>query len=142
MIFREIWNVFQSVSDLSMETTKTLDNVYYSILEKLDTLRSTVSGMQKLADKTKTLGVEFDRDAKNVKSEVEQQLHVFEGFERPKQKIESLESRVKNSKERTEALTTRLQAARDRVKALENQEEEVQASITCKFSCIRFDIVH
>lgn len=117
-----------------MESTKTLDNTYYSILENTDSLKSAVSAIEKLVEKTKELGTEFDRDAKNVKADMEQKLHAFEGFERPKQKIESLESRVKTCKERTEALTARLQAAKDKVKALENQEEEVQASITCKLT--------
>jgi chromosome segregation ATPase len=115
-----------------MDTTRRLDNIYYSILEKLSILQSTLIGLQGLSDQTKQLVKTFDTDADRVKNEVQEQINSFGGFAKQNQRIESLEYRIKQSKEKTDTLTKRLDAARDRVKALENQEAEVQATITCK----------
>jgi predicted RNase H-like nuclease (RuvC/YqgF family) len=117
-----------------MDTTRRLDNVYYSILEKLSMLQSTIGSLRDLSNQTRDLGIWFDSDANQVKTEIQEQINIFGGFEKQNQRIESLEYRIKQSKERTDSLTQRLGAARERVGALENQEAEVQATITCEFT--------
>jgi len=114
-----------------MESTRKLDDVYYSILERLSTLQSTIGSLQDLSHHTKDLRTTFESDAREVETEVRDQMKVFGGFEKQKSRIQSLETRIKQSKDRTETLSERLEKAKEKVKLLETQEAEVQASISC-----------
>jgi chromosome segregation ATPase len=115
-----------------MESVNKLDVVYYSILERLSSLQSTIGGLQDLATQTKDLRETFDDDAKAIKKDIGKQVVAFGSFSKQKAKIEKLELRIRDGRTRTERLTERLEVARDRVQLLETQEAEVQASISCR----------
>jgi chromosome segregation ATPase len=115
-----------------MESVHKLDDVYYSILERLSSLQNTIGGLQDLAAQTKDLRETFDDDAKTIEKDIGKQVVAFGGFSKQKSKIEELESRIRDGRTRTERLTERLEIARDRVQLLETQEAEVQASISCR----------
>jgi chromosome segregation ATPase len=116
-----------------MDSTRKLDDIYYNILERLAGLQSTISSLQELSGHTKELRQNFDKEAEEVQNDITEQVDSFGGFEGQRSRINSLQSRIKESKSTTGSLTERLEAARDRVQVLENQEAEVQASITCRF---------
>jgi chromosome segregation ATPase len=128
-------DVYQNISDVSMESIHKLDDVYYSILERLSTLQHTIGGLQVLSMQTKDLKTTFDEEAKQIGEDVDKQIVTFGGFSKQKMRIEQLESRIHEGRARTERLTERLEVARDRVQNLENQEAEVQASISCMYCC-------
>jgi chromosome segregation ATPase len=115
-----------------MESTRRLDDSYYSILERLSSLQSAIGSLQDLSSHTKELRATFETEAKEVQDEVRHQIETFGGFEQQKARIQSLESRLQSSKAMTEVLSERLQTARSRAQVLENQEAEVQASISCE----------
>jgi septal ring factor EnvC (AmiA/AmiB activator) len=117
-----------------MSATKKLDDLYYSILDKLPLLQSSVHEMQGLELKTKQTVQSFDFDAEKVKTEIEGKINVFAGFEKQNQRIESFEYGIKQSKEQTEEFSKSLENARARVRGLENQEAEIQSTITCKLT--------
>jgi hypothetical protein len=117
-----------------METTRKLDDIYYSILEKMSHVQSTISSLQDLSNLTKSLCHGFEEDAIEIQRDVQDQLDAFGGFNTQKSRIESLEWRLKTSKDTTGALTERLDAAHERLRALETQEAEVQATISSKLN--------
>jgi chromosome segregation ATPase len=130
----EISKAFENVTAESMSSTRKLDDLYYSILEKLAMLRGPVDELQDLEVKMKQMVKSFDSDAERVKTEIEGKINVFAGFEKQNQRIESFEYGIKQSKEQTENLTKRLENARARVRGLENQEAEIQSNITRKLA--------
>jgi chromosome segregation ATPase len=133
--------VYENIADISMESDHKLDDVYYSILERLSSLQNTIGGLRDLAAQTKGLRETFDDDAKVIEKDIGKQVVAFGGFSKQKSKIEELESRIRDGRTRTERLTERLEIARDRVQSLETQEAEVQANISCRCQDLHlFDI--
>lgn len=137
MICSELRSVYQNISDISLESIQKLDDVYYSILERLSTLQSTIGGLQSLASQTKQSRIAFDEDAQAVAEDVNKQVVAMGSFSKTKDRIEQLETRIRDGRNRTEELTERLAIARERVQHLETQEAQVQASISCKSSQIK-----
>lgn len=115
-----------------MESTRNLDSIYYTILERLSTLQSTIRSLQDLSDDTKELRSSFDADAEEVETSISEQIKSFGGFKKQRQYIDSMQTRIRQSKEKTDKLSERLDVARGKLMVLENQESEVQASINCK----------
>lgn len=117
-----------------MKTTRQLDDVYYSILEKLSVLQSTISNLQDLSSMTRDLHKEFQSETGTFESEMREQIDAFAGFDNPKQRIGDFESRIKTSKARADELSARLESARARVLALESEEKEYQDMVSREFS--------
>jgi chaperonin cofactor prefoldin len=113
-----------------MKATRQLDDVFYSILEKVSVLQSTISNLQELSSLTGKLHEDFKSGAGSFESETQEQIDAFGGFHDPKQRIGSLEIRVKSSKVKADELSARLEAARARVQKLEAEESEYQATIS------------
>lgn len=132
----EIRSALQGIAEVSIETTRKLDDVYYSVLEKMSNIHATISSLQDLSTLTKSLCHGFESDAANLQSALERQTSAFGGFHSQKSRIESLEWRLKASQDKSAALTVRLQDASTRVQALEDQEAEVQATISMRFRIV------
>lgn len=130
MTYRELRESLQALSDQSMKTTRQLDDVYYSILEKLSVLQSTISNLQDLSSMTKDLHKEFQSETDTFEAEMREQIDAFGGFEDPKKKIGDFEARVKTSKAKADELSARLESARARVLALEAEEKEYQDMVS------------
>jgi len=129
-INRELRESLQALSEQSMKTTRQLDDVYYSILEKLSVLQSTISNLQDLSSMTRGLHKEFQDETGTFESEMREQIEAFGGFDNPKQRIGDFETRVKTSKARADELSARLESARARVLALEAEEKEYQDMVS------------
>lgn len=126
----ELRSSLQALSEHSLKTTRRLDDTYYSILEKLSMLRSTIGGLQELSALTKELHESFQNDADEFQGEVEGQINVFNGFEVQQQQIEKLETRIKAGREKADALNARLEEARRHVEARERIEGEWEAKMS------------
>jgi predicted RNase H-like nuclease (RuvC/YqgF family) len=113
-----------------MKTTRQLDDVYYSILEKLSVLQSTISNLQDLSSMTRDLHKEFQSETSTFESEMRDQIVAFGEFDNPKQTIGDFETRVKTSKAKADELSARLESARARVLALESEEKEYQDMVS------------
>ena len=129
-MFRELRESLQALSEQSMKTTRQLDDVYYSILEKLSVLQSTISNLQDLSSMTRELHKEFQDETGTFESEMREQIDAFGGFDNPKQRIGDFETRVKTSKAKADELSARLESARARVLALESEEKEYQDMVS------------
>ena len=136
MLPRELRSSLQALSEHSLKTTRRLDDTYYSILEKLSILRSTIGGLQELSALTKELHESFQNDADEFQGEVEGQIDVFNEFEVQRQQIEKLEARIRAGREKADALNARLEEARRQVEARERIEGEWEAKMSRMF-CMR-----
>jgi chromosome segregation ATPase len=116
-----------------MKTTRKLDDSYYSCLEKLAVLQSTISTLQELSTLTGHLHESFQADTSDLKSEMETQIGSFGGFHDQNERIDGLEMRVRSSKNKADELSGRLENARARVRTLEAREEEWQTTISRAF---------
>lgn len=117
-----------------MSTTRKLDDIYYSILEKASTLQSTISNLQDLSSLTKQLRHDFDDSAGNLKDDVQEQINGFGGFNVQKERIDGLEGRVERSREKADKLSERLRAAQERIGLLESREGEWQTTVNRRFT--------
>jgi chromosome segregation ATPase len=113
-----------------MKTTRELDESYYSCLEKLSILQSTISTLQELSSLTRQLHEGFQDEAGNLKSEIETHIEGFGGFHDQNERIDGLEMRVRSSKQKADELSGRLEDARARVQTLEVREVEWQTAVS------------
>jgi hypothetical protein len=120
----ELRNALLELNALSNNTTRRLDNTYYSVLEKLSILQSTITSMKELASMTRRLNEEFSTEAEGVITDVKMQLDGFEGFEDQEQRITSLAERVQKGRKRIGVLAGRVEAVRSRVDGWEEAEKE------------------
>ncbi|KAE9968205.1 hypothetical protein EG328_007690 [Venturia inaequalis] len=133
---KELRESLQALSDQSMKTTRQLDDLYYSILEKLSVLQSTISNLQDLSSMTKNLHTEFQKETSTFEADMREQIEAFGGFDNPKQRIGDFEKRVKTSKAKADELSARLESARARVLTLEAEEKEYQDMVSRRFRMI------
>ena len=113
---------------MSNNTTRRLVNTYYSVLEKLSALQSTVSSMKEVAGMMREVHSEFLEDSEEVVEEVEVALEGFEGFQDQQARIETLAERVKVGRAKVETLGTRVEAVRRKIDGWEQAEVEWQES--------------
>lgn len=116
------------MNTLSNNTTRRLDNTYYSVLEKLSALQSTVSSMKELAGMMREVHSDFLEESEDIVEEVEVALEGFEGFQEQQSRIEALATQVKAGRAKVEALGTRVEAVRRKVDGWEKVEVEWQES--------------
>ena len=128
---QELQSTLHSMSEQSMKTTRSLDDLYYALLEKLSGLRGTIGNLQELAGLTKRLHEQFREDAGELTGDLRKQIEAFGGFKAQQVKIEAIDGRMKESREKADRLSERLERARERVSALEVREKEWQDSVSC-----------
>ncbi|KAH8593641.1 hypothetical protein B0O99DRAFT_653169 [Bisporella sp. PMI_857] len=124
----ELHNTLSSLNTLSNDTTRRLDNTYYSVLEKLSTIQSTIASMKELATLTKQLNDDFVQESEEVIEEVETSLDGFEGFEKQQKRIGDLAARVKAGRNKIKVLVSRVEVVREKINTWEKMEVEWQES--------------
>ena len=115
-----------NLNALSNSTTRTLDNTYYSVLEKHSMLQNTITSLKELANLTRELNEEFKIESGGIVSDVIIQLDGFDGFEEKEKRIVGLAERVKAGREKISVLGGRVDVVRDRVDGWERAEGEWQ----------------
>lgn len=118
----ELSNALLELNSLSNNTTRRLDNTYYSVLEKLSVLQNTISSMQELATMTRQLNEEFTQESEEVVTDVTTQIKSFEGFTEQETRISKLAGRVQTGKERIKTLGERVEIVKGRVEGWESAE--------------------
>lgn len=122
----ELRNVLLELNARSNSATRRLDNTYYSVLEKLSLLQSTINSLKELATMTRQLNDDFKVESEELVAEVETQLDAFHGLEEQQKKIRILEQSVKKGREKIETLASRVDVIRKRVEGWERGEVEWQ----------------
>jgi len=112
------------LNTLANNTTRRLDNTYYSVLEKLSTLQNTISSLKELANMTRKLNEDFKTESEEVVIDINTQLSTFEGFDDQQKRIEALAERVQAGRERIKTLGSRVDIVKKRVSCWEQAETE------------------
>lgn len=119
-----------SIGTLATEITRRLDYTYYSLLEKITALNTTITSFQGLADSTSTMFNDFKREVASMDQEIRKQVGDLKEFQPQLEKIEALEERMKLSRERAEALESRLENMRGDIDRWEKREAEWQTRVS------------
>jgi len=127
---RDLRIALQSLSEQSLQTSRRLDDTYYTILEKASVLRQTIGTLQELSSLTRELHENFESDTTELIDDVEGQVEAFDGFKTQQEQVSVLEDRIKVGREKADALTARLAQAQERVDAKAKSEAEWQAQNT------------
>jgi hypothetical protein len=124
---KELLAALKKVEELGMQSTRQLDDTYYSILEKAENMRNTLAEMQRLAEESRSAREKFDLEAEELRRSTEKNMDGFGEFKSQEEAIEGYVSRLAESKTKTEGLNERLEAARKRVEAYEKRYRETTA---------------
>jgi len=127
---RDLRIALQSLSEQSLQTSRRLDDTYYTILEKASVLRQTIGTLQELSSLTRELHENFESDTTELIDDVKGQVEAFDGFKTQQEQVSVLEDRIKVGREKADALTARLAQAQERVDAKAKSEAEWQAQNT------------
>jgi hypothetical protein len=124
LIDSELRSALLGLNTLSNNTTRRLDNTYYSVLEKLSTLQNTIASLKELANMTRKLNDDFKVESEEIVTDITTQLSQFENFDAQQQRIEALASRVQAGRERIKTLGSRVDVVQNRVMGWELSEKE------------------
>lgn len=124
---RELLAALKKVEELGMQSTRQLDDTYYSILEKAENMRNTLAEMQRLADESRSSREKFDQESEELRESSQKAMDGFGEFKTQEEAIDGYVSRLAESKTKTEGLNERLEAARKRVEAYEKRYRETRA---------------
>ena len=123
----ELRSSYNKLSDLAHDNTRRFDTLYYSTLEKVGVLHSTISSLQELSAASNQLRDDFHRDTRNLEGETQSQIAAFKDFETQQGRVRDLESRIKAGMSNAKGLSERLEAARARVALWDEREKRWQA---------------
>ncbi|KXJ95308.1 hypothetical protein Micbo1qcDRAFT_157186 [Microdochium bolleyi] len=112
-------NALAELSTFSNDTTKTLDDSYYSALERLGTLQQTVVALKELASMSNELAYNFKHDAGELINEIETQVTPFGELDEHQERITSLQGRIGVGREKAKGLSDRVDRVRERVEGWE-----------------------
>lgn len=134
MAYSDLRTALQTLSDQSMKTSRRLDDTYYSILEKVSTLRQTIGTLQELSGLTRELHRNFETDAQELIDDVRGQFENSNNYDVQQKQVAALEERIRAGKEKADALTARLAEAKQRADARAKMEEQWEASTNRTYS--------
>lgn len=120
-------DVSEALNALSRDAhtaTRKLDDTYYSLLEKLVSLKATLASLQQLSTQAKSSKDEFGQDAEALRREVKGQIDGFGGYKTQEKNVDDLVSRLKYGKEKAAGLEARLETCRGRLEKWERKEQE------------------
>lgn len=100
--------------------------MYYSILEKLGVLQSTITALWGLAAMSRETNESFKRDTQELVGELEGQLDAFGQFDEQQRRIQALQERIQNGRQRIGELSERVDAVRERIEGWERADREWQ----------------
>lgn len=108
----------QSVSELETfanSSAKQLEDAYYSVLEKLNQLQSTISALKELSDHTRQLNSNFKTETDEMVGDISTQLDALGQFEDQQKRIAALQGRIYKGKEMIRSLSQRVDAVSQRI---------------------------
>ncbi|RKF64424.1 hypothetical protein OnM2_019104 [Erysiphe neolycopersici] len=120
----ELHDAVTDLQDVSATINKRLDDTYYSILEKLSSLQSTIISLKDLASKTRQLNVRLVSECHKVSYDSNRQLDCFESFQDQVTRIKQLKKRVDLGRQRFLCLIDRVKHVKKRVEGWEIDERQ------------------
>lgn len=125
-----------NLHDFAVDSTKRLDETYYSVLEKMDALQSTITALKNLADTSHDIYGTFEKDSRDLEHEIVSQIGALGRFEDQQSKIESLRGRIESGRKRIGVLSQRVDVVRERVQGWEEADREWQEKTRKKMKLI------
>lgn len=115
-----------NLNTLSNETTRRLDITYYTILEKLSFLQSSIASLKEVATLTQDINTDFQAESEELVQEMNEQLEGFSNFESQERRIKDLADRVQTGRETIQSLGQRVDVIKKKVEGYERAEGEWQ----------------
>ncbi|KAJ4417570.1 hypothetical protein N0V85_001798 [Neurospora sp. IMI 360204] len=116
----------EDLEQFSNNTTRQLDDTYYSVLEKLCVLQSTILALREVAVASQDMTSHFTTEADELVTDVSSQLDAFGQFEDHQKRIEQLQDRVYVGRDRIKSLSERVDLVRERIESWERADREWQ----------------
>lgn len=114
------------LSAFSTETTRRLDDTYYSVLEKLNMLQGTITDLKELAGMSQELDESFKTESQGLVNELEQQIDSFGQFDDQQKRILELRGRIHTGRDKVDNLSRRVDVVRERIEGWERADLEWQ----------------
>ncbi|KAJ5569314.1 hypothetical protein N7450_011800 [Penicillium hetheringtonii] len=115
-----------TISTQATDATRRLDYTYYSLLEKITALNSTISSFQELSDSAAAFLSDFERETSTLDQDLRKQIIDLKGFTPQTDKISHLESRMQSGRAKAELLGSRLEGVKKEIEQWERREMEWQ----------------
>ncbi|KAG5978853.1 hypothetical protein E4U43_006986 [Claviceps pusilla] len=106
--------------------TKRLDDTYYSVLKRMSTLESTVTALRDLAQTSRGICDTFDKDARDLESDIIRQLSAAGHFDEKQRRIAALQKRIYESRDKIAALASRVDVVQASVERWEQADKRWQ----------------
>ncbi|KAK3501269.1 hypothetical protein B0T13DRAFT_511278 [Neurospora crassa] len=116
----------EDLEQFSNNTTRQLDDTYYSVLEKLCVLQNTILALKEVAVASQDMTSHFTTEANELVTDVSLQLDAFGQFEDHQKRIEQLQDRVYAGRDRIKSLSDRVDLVRERIESWERADREWQ----------------
>jgi hypothetical protein len=114
------------LGEFSMDASRRLDETYYSVLEKMSVLQTSIIGLKELALRSQRIPEDFQRDTASLASEIRTQISSFNQFEQQSARIDALQERIEKGRAKVETLSKRVDVVGDRVEGWEKADKEWQ----------------
>ena len=124
--YRGLKKALGDITTISNATTRRLDRAYYSVLEKIGTLQSTIVALRELAGLSHDLSHSFSHDSSELITDISSQLEAFGGFEAQQTRLETLQGQVRQGRVRVRSLSERLDSVRLRIEGWEKADRHWQ----------------
>ncbi|KAI1336824.1 hypothetical protein F5Y15DRAFT_418640 [Xylariaceae sp. FL0016] len=114
------------LSTFSNTAMQRLDNTYFSVLERLSMLQSTIVAIKEIAGMAQDINRNFETESQALVNEIESQLRLYDQTEDQQIRIRDLQSRIYAGREKVEALSKRVDVVRERIEGWETADREWQ----------------
>lgn len=114
------------LNSFSTTMTKRLDDTYYAVLEKMSTLQNTVIALKDLAENSHDICESFDKDSRDLESDIICQLSAAGHFEEQQRRISSLQKRIHRGRDKIQTLSSRVDVVQKRVERWEQADRRWQ----------------
>lgn len=114
------------LGEFSSSSAKRLDDTYYSVVEKLNTLQSTIVALKDLSGNSYQMNHTFSIEAEELVTDVSSQLDAFGQFDDQQQRVEKLQARIHAGRDRIRVLSKRVDVVRERIENWERADKEWQ----------------
>ncbi|KAI1487454.1 hypothetical protein F5X96DRAFT_149054 [Biscogniauxia mediterranea] len=119
-------NSLADLSAFSNTTMRRLDDTYYSVLERLSMLQSTIVAIKELASMSQEVSESFGEESKGLVSEIESQMGSFDQFDDQQKRIQVLQDRIYAGRDKAQTLSKRVDVVRERIEGWERADREWQ----------------
>lgn len=126
----EVAEALNALSRDAHTATRKLDDTYYALLERLGTLKSTITSLRELSASATQARTEWETEISIAGQEVEAKLQSFNGFKGQEKIVEDLVSRLKKGKTTAGGLEDRLEACRGRLERFQKKEQEDRKTVS------------